>query len=196
MTSKERARLRAMANTIEPVFQIGKGGLSDALITQTKDALKARELIKLKVLLETSPEAPKELAVKIAEATESEVITVVGGSIVLFKENPELREGQEKGNKTPVRKPVLKTGGAAARPRKKTQSGYKAKPKAARAAKKAAEEPIQKDAKKQVFKSVKYATAKPGKTQNKPAAAKPAGKPAVKGENYKKKPSPKIPGRM
>lgn len=103
MTSKERAGLRAKANTLEAVFQIGKGGISDALIAQTEDALRARELIKLKVLLETSPEKPKELAKSIALATSAEVVQVVGGSIVLFKENPELHQA-----KTPAKKVVKK----------------------------------------------------------------------------------------
>lgn len=51
MTGKERAALRAQANGLVPLFQVGKGGISDALIKQTDDALEARELIKLKVLL-------------------------------------------------------------------------------------------------------------------------------------------------
>ncbi|NLX93911.1 MAG: ribosome assembly RNA-binding protein YhbY [Clostridiales bacterium] len=96
MTSKERAELRAKANTLHAVFQIGKGGISEALIAQTEDALKARELIKLKVLLETSPEKPREVADSLAEATGAEVVQVVGGSIVLFKENPELHKKAKK----------------------------------------------------------------------------------------------------
>ncbi len=104
MTSKKRAELRAAANKIEPVFQTGKGGMSDALIAQTDDALRARELIKLKVLLETTPEPPKVLAQKIADATGSEVVQVIGGSIVLFRENPELHQV-----KKPVKKLVKKT---------------------------------------------------------------------------------------
>ena len=48
MTGKERAAFRAQANHLEPLFQVGKGGMSDALIKQTDDALRARELIKVK----------------------------------------------------------------------------------------------------------------------------------------------------
>ena len=62
MTSKERAYWRSQANGMQPLFQVGKGGISDALIKQTDDALTARELIKIKVLLETAPEKPKEIA--------------------------------------------------------------------------------------------------------------------------------------
>ena len=50
MTSKQRAYLRGLANTIEPIFQVGKGGLTENLIKQLSDALEARELIKITVL--------------------------------------------------------------------------------------------------------------------------------------------------
>ena len=92
MTGKERAAFRAAANHLEPLFQIGKGGLSDALIKQTDDALRARELIKVKVLLESSPITPRETADELAAATGAEVIQVIGGVIVLYRESPELKE--------------------------------------------------------------------------------------------------------
>ncbi|MBR2079768.1 MAG: ribosome assembly RNA-binding protein YhbY [Clostridia bacterium] len=92
MTGKERAAFRAAANHLEPLFQIGKGGLSDALIKQTDDALRARELIKLKVLLESSPISTREAADEIASAVGAEVIQVIGGVIVLYRESPELKE--------------------------------------------------------------------------------------------------------
>ncbi len=96
MTSKERAAWRSKANTLEPLFQVGKGGINDALIAQTDDALRARELIKLRVLLETSPEKPKEIAQKLAAATGSDVIQVVGGSMVFYRYNPELHKDEKK----------------------------------------------------------------------------------------------------
>lgn len=96
MTGKERALLRAQANSMQPLFQVGKGGISDALIKQTDDALTARELIKLKVLLETSPEKPKEIARKLAEATNSECVGVIGGSMIFYRFNPELHKGEKK----------------------------------------------------------------------------------------------------
>ena len=92
MTGKERAAFRAQANSLEPLFQIGKGGISEALIKQTDDALRARELIKVKVLLESSPETPRQVADALAEATKADVIQVIGGVIVLYRESPELRE--------------------------------------------------------------------------------------------------------
>lgn len=92
MTGKERANWRAKANHLEPLFQVGKGGMSDMLIKQTDDALRARELIKVKVLLESSPITPRETADQLAAATGAEVIQVIGGVIVLYRESPELKE--------------------------------------------------------------------------------------------------------
>ncbi|MGN1195694.1 MAG: ribosome assembly RNA-binding protein YhbY [Acutalibacteraceae bacterium] len=107
MTGKERAAFRAQANSLEPLFQIGKGGISDALIKQTDDALTARELIKLKVLLESSPETPREVANALSEATGADVIQVIGGVIVLWRESPEKRkklEEKEKNKKLAAKK--------------------------------------------------------------------------------------------
>ena len=84
MTGKERAAFRAQANSLEPLFQIGKGGMSDALVKQVADALRKRELIKIK-LLETCPNPIKEVASEIAEKTGAEVVQTIGTKIVLFK---------------------------------------------------------------------------------------------------------------
>ncbi|MBQ4207305.1 MAG: ribosome assembly RNA-binding protein YhbY [Clostridia bacterium] len=92
MTGKERAAFRARANGLEPLFHIGKSGMNEGVIAQTDDALRARELIKVKVLLESSPITPREAADQLAAATGAEVIQVIGGVIVLYRESPELRE--------------------------------------------------------------------------------------------------------
>ena len=96
MTSKFRAQLRAQANTLEPLFQVGKGGVSEALIAQTEDALRVHELIKLKVLLESAPDTPRNIAEEIAAKTGSQVVQVIGGAMIFYKENPELRAEQKK----------------------------------------------------------------------------------------------------
>ena len=85
MTSKERAALRGQANSLNVLFQVGKGGISENLIEETNDALKARELIKLRVLTETSPVSAREAAEEIASKTASEVVQVIGGVMVLYK---------------------------------------------------------------------------------------------------------------
>ena len=99
MTGKERAKYRAEANGLEPVFQIGKGGVTEAVLSQVEDALDARELFKVKALLETIPESPKEMAQKIAARTKADVIQVIGGAIVLYRENPELRQAEKEKEK-------------------------------------------------------------------------------------------------
>ena len=96
MTGKERAGWRAKANHLEPLFQLGKDGISDAFIDQVNGALNTRELIKFKVLLETSPITPREAADEVAEKTGAEVIQVIGGVIVLYKYNPKLHEDEKK----------------------------------------------------------------------------------------------------
>lgn len=86
MTSKDRAFLRSLATNIDPIFQIGKSGLSDNLIKQVDDALEARELIKITVL-ETAPKDAKSLSTELANATNSTVVQVMGRKITLYRMN-------------------------------------------------------------------------------------------------------------
>ncbi len=86
LTSKQRAALRAMANTETAIMQIGKGGVGENLIKTVSDALEARELIKLTVL-ETCIETPKETANALASATDADVVGVVGRKIILYRES-------------------------------------------------------------------------------------------------------------
>ena len=92
MTSKQRAYLKSLAGTLEPIFQIGKSSLTPELTTAVSEAFNTRELIKLKVL-KNCMDDPKELAQTIAERTHSQVVQVIGKKIVLykpFKENPKI----------------------------------------------------------------------------------------------------------
>ena len=84
MTSKQRAYLRGLSNTIDAIFQIGKSGLSDNLLKQISDALEARELIKISVL-ETAPANAKVLGNEIAKATNSVLVQTIGSKITLFR---------------------------------------------------------------------------------------------------------------
>lgn len=83
-TSKQRSVLRSMAQTIEPVGQIGKGGLSENMIKTFSQALEARELIKI-TLLNNSDEDLKELAVELANKLSAEVVCTIGHKIVLYR---------------------------------------------------------------------------------------------------------------
>ena len=86
LTSKQRAQLRGMANTMETILQIGKGGISEQTIKQIDDALTARELIKIRTL-ETSPVTTREAADGIAAQIGADVVQVIGTKIVLYRES-------------------------------------------------------------------------------------------------------------
>ena len=86
LTSKQRAYLRGLANTEEPILHAGKGGISDAMLKQADDALTARELIK-GMVLETAPGSARETAEEIAAAVNAQVVQVVGRTFVLYRKN-------------------------------------------------------------------------------------------------------------
>jgi len=78
--------LRGLASNEPAIMQIGKGGISENLVKTVSDALEARELIKLSVL-ENSGEAAREVAEALAEATESQVVGVIGKKVILYRES-------------------------------------------------------------------------------------------------------------
>ncbi|HIR27987.1 MAG TPA: ribosome assembly RNA-binding protein YhbY [Candidatus Choladousia intestinigallinarum] len=88
MTSKQRAYLKGLAMTMEPIFQIGKSSLTPENTAAIQEALEARELIKISVL-QNCMDDPKELAQIIGERTHSQVVQVIGKKIVLYKEGKE-----------------------------------------------------------------------------------------------------------
>ena len=86
LTSKQRAQLRGLANSIDTIVQIGKDGIGENLIQQVNDALEARELIKGRVL-ENSMLSPREAAEELAPLTRSEVVQVIGTKFVLYRQS-------------------------------------------------------------------------------------------------------------
>lgn len=86
MTSKQRAYLKGLAMNIEPVFQIGKSGLTPEVTEAVSEAFNKRELIKLAVL-KNCMEDPKAMAEALSERTKSQVVQVIGKKIVLYKES-------------------------------------------------------------------------------------------------------------
>lgn len=86
MTSKQRAYLKGLAMNIEPVFQIGKSGLTPEVTEAVSEAFHTRELVKLAVL-KNCVEEPREMASVLAERTKSQVVQVIGKKIVLYKES-------------------------------------------------------------------------------------------------------------
>lgn len=84
LTGKQKRFLRSQAHHLQPIFQIGKGGVNEAMNTQIAEALEKRELIKVS-LLQNTDEVADEAALEIAQATNSEVVQVIGRIIVLYK---------------------------------------------------------------------------------------------------------------
>ena len=85
MTSKQRAYLKGLAMTMDPIPQLGKGGLTPENTAAVEEALAARELIKISVL-QNCLEDPREMAQVLAERTRSQVVQVIGKKIVLYRE--------------------------------------------------------------------------------------------------------------
>ena len=92
MTSKQRAYLKSLAMTMEPIFQIGKSSLTPENTEAISEALAARELIKISVL-NNCMDDPREIAQVVAERTRSQVVQVIGKKIVLYKE---VKDGKKK----------------------------------------------------------------------------------------------------
>jgi len=86
LTSKQRSQLKGLAATADTIIQVGKGGINDNLIIQVRDALKARELVKGRVL-ENSLLTAREACETLAEACKAEQVQVIGSKFVLYKRN-------------------------------------------------------------------------------------------------------------
>lgn len=86
MTSKQRAYLKGLAMTMDPIFQFGKNSLTPENTKAIAEALEARELIKINVL-QNCADDPMEIAQIVAERTHSQVVQVIGKKIVLYKES-------------------------------------------------------------------------------------------------------------
>ncbi len=83
LTGSQKRELRKMANSLEPIFQVGKDGVSLSMLDGIENALLSRELIKVKVL-DTCPEDKRTVALKISEYTKAEVVQIIGRTIVLY----------------------------------------------------------------------------------------------------------------
>lgn len=88
LSSKQRAALRAIANREDTILYVGKSGITPNIEIQARDALRARELIKGRVL-ENSLYTAKEAAEMLADMLDADVVQTIGSRFVIFKRNPE-----------------------------------------------------------------------------------------------------------
>ena len=104
LTSKERAQLRAQANTLDTTLMVGKSGITDALIAETENQLNTRELVKGKVL-EGALMSPREVLDELCEATGAEGIAVIGTKFVIYRFSEKLQAERNQTGRA-KRKPV------------------------------------------------------------------------------------------
>ena len=83
-TSKQRAKLRSIAQTLDPIGQVGKGGVNENMLKSLSDALDSRELIKL-TLLQNSDDDVMSVAEELAAGLNAEVVCTIGRKIVLYR---------------------------------------------------------------------------------------------------------------
>lgn len=88
LTGKQKRFLRAKAHHLNPIFQVGKGGVNDNMLKQITEALEARELLKISIL-QNCDEDRTEVAEKIKVGTGAEIVQIIGNIIVLYKESVE-----------------------------------------------------------------------------------------------------------
>ena len=104
LTSKERAELRAKANTIDTTLIVGKSGVTDSVIVEAENLLTARELVKGKVL-EGALMSPREVSDAICEATGADGVAVIGTKFVLYRFSEKLQEERNQTGRA-KRKPI------------------------------------------------------------------------------------------
>jgi RNA-binding protein len=88
LTGKQKRYLRSLAHHLNPIFQVGKGGVNENLIKQVEDTLEVRELLKVSVL-NNCDEDKHEVAEEIASGSGAEIVQIIGNTIVLYKESRE-----------------------------------------------------------------------------------------------------------
>ncbi|MCG7407901.1 ribosome assembly RNA-binding protein YhbY [Paenibacillus sp. ACRRX] len=91
LTGKQKRHLRSLAHHVQPIFQIGKGGVNDQLIRHIDEAIETRELIKISVL-QNCDEDRNVIAAEISERSGCELVQVIGKTIVLYKESKDHKE--------------------------------------------------------------------------------------------------------
>ena len=88
LSGKEKRYLRSLANTVDPVVQVGKASVNESVLFSLNEALDARELVKVKVLKNCLDEV-KDVAQELSDQSKAELVQVIGRNVVLYRPNPE-----------------------------------------------------------------------------------------------------------
>lgn len=87
LTGKEKRFLRSLANTMEPIVQVGKGSVNESVLFSLNEALEARELVKVRVLKNCLEEVG-DVAQTLAEQSKAELVQVIGRNVLLYRRHP------------------------------------------------------------------------------------------------------------
>jgi RNA-binding protein len=91
LTGKQKRYLRSKAHHLDPIFQVGKGGVNENMVKQVAVALEARELFKISVL-QNCEEDKNVVAEQLAKGTGADIVQIIGNTIVLYKESAEKKQ--------------------------------------------------------------------------------------------------------
>jgi RNA-binding protein len=91
LTGKQKRFLRSKAHHLNPIFQVGKGGVNDNMIKQISEALEVRELLKVSIL-QNCDDDKTDVAKALASGTRAELVQIIGHTIVLYKESVENKQ--------------------------------------------------------------------------------------------------------
>ncbi|MDY8021905.1 ribosome assembly RNA-binding protein YhbY [Paenibacillus polymyxa] len=91
LTGKQKRYLRSMAHHLDPVFQVGKNGTNEHLMRHINDAIEKRELMKVQIL-NNCLDDKHEIAEELAAETGSELVQIIGSTIILYKESHDHKE--------------------------------------------------------------------------------------------------------
>ncbi|RNF40993.1 ribosome assembly RNA-binding protein YhbY [Planococcus salinus] len=86
LTGKQKRFLRSEAHHLDPIFQVGKGGVNEAMLVQIEEALEKRELVKISIL-QNNEDDKHEVAEKLAKGTKAELVQLIGHTVVLYKQS-------------------------------------------------------------------------------------------------------------
>ena len=88
LTGKQKRYLRSQAHHLNPIFQVGKGGVNENMINQIGEALEARELLKVSILQNCEMDK-HEVAEALSKGARAELVQLIGHTVVLYKESKE-----------------------------------------------------------------------------------------------------------
>ncbi|CAH0206662.1 RNA-binding protein HI_1333 [Peribacillus frigoritolerans] len=91
LTGKQKRFLRSKAHHLNPIFQVGKGGVNDNLIKQIGEALEVRELIKVSIL-QNCEDDRNDVVLTLSKGARAELVQIIGNTIVLYKESKENKQ--------------------------------------------------------------------------------------------------------